>query len=424
MVQLPAWVRCTVGSRCYLVNLKEKTKSMRYIHYVAFGIVFLLLLVAGLTIWQWKTISRFLDVAIATSEGGEQTYQLKTPENLLEYIVAHPENISLVAYEIGNPEHGIFYRADEKHPLASTIKILLLAEYARQVEQGILSPDEKIDLNSVDVYYLPNTDGGAHPQALKEFQDKKYVNAANKIALRHIAWAMIRYSSNAATDYLIERLGRENIDKLPSRLGLPNQDAPLPIIGQFLSWDDAAISASPSARLKIYQAMSETEYANLVYNLMSKWKSDAAFREQKIKRLVQFISIQDLQAMAQALNPGGTAKGYAQIMERIYTDSLISPAVSKIMREYLEWPMKNEPVCEKFDSLAAKGGSLAGILTEAMYAKPKNAQKGLVMALFFENIPTGVWLQLMQTYAQQEFELKLLTDKQFFETVRQRLSVE
>ncbi|MCL1474668.1 serine hydrolase [Argonema antarcticum] len=396
---------------------------MRYIHYVAFGLLFLFLLFAGLTIWQWKTISRFLEVAIETSKDGERTSPLKTPEDFLEYIVAHPQNVSLVAYEISNPEQGIFYRADEKHPLASTIKILILAEYARQVEQGIISPDEKIDLNSVDVYYLPNKDGGAHPQALKEFQDKKYVNAANQIDLRHIAWAMIRYSSNAATDYLIERLGRENIEKLPSRLGLPNQDVPLPIIGQFLSWDDSEISPLPAERLKIYQAMSQTEYANLVYNLMSKWRNDAAFRDRKIKHLIEFIGIEDQQAMAQALNPGGTAKGYAQIMERIYTNSLISPAVSQIMREYLEWPMKNEPVREKFDALSAKGGSLPGIVTETMYAKRKNGERGRVVALFFENIPTGVWLQLMQTYAQQEFELKLLTDKQFFETVRQKLSV-
>jgi len=59
-----------------------------------------------------------------------------------------------------------------------------------------------------------------------------------------------------------------------------------------------------------------------------------------------------------------------------------------------------------------------------MYGQPKNTQKGLVMALFFEDIPVGVWLQLMQTYAQQEFELKLLTDEQFFDPVRQKLSVD
>ncbi|MFB2970917.1 hypothetical protein ACE1CD_18250 [Aerosakkonema sp. BLCC-F183] len=167
--------------------------------------------------------------------------------------------------------------------------------------------------------------------------------------------------------------------------------------------------------------MSKTEYTNSVYNLTSKWKNDAAFRDRKIKDMLKFISINDQQAMAEALNPGGTAKAYAQIMERIYTDSLISPNASRIMREYLEWPMQNEPVREKFDALGAKGGSLPGILTEAMYAKQKNAEQGRVVALFFENIPSDEWLQLMQTYVQQDFEIKLLTDKQFFETVRQKL---
>ncbi|MFB2918051.1 serine hydrolase [Aerosakkonema funiforme] len=389
--------------------------------YIAFSIGLLFLLLAALTVWQWETVWSVLKPFIADSEAVQPTSQLKTPSELLEYIVSHPENVSLVAYEIGNSETGIFYRDVEKRPLASTIKILILAEYARQVEQGILSPDEAIDLNSVNLYYLPNTDGGAHPQALKYFREKKYVNAENKIALRHIPTAMIRYSSNAAADYLIERLGRENIEKLPSVLGLPSEDVPLPIIGQFLSWDDTAISTLPEERLKIYQAMSKTEYTNSVYNLTSKWKTDAAFRDRKIKDMLKFISINDQQAMAEALNPGGTAKAYAQIMERIYTNSLISPDVSQIMREYLEWPMQNAPVREKFDVLSAKGGSLPGIVTETMYAKGKNGERGRVVALFFEHIPSDEWLQLMQTYVQQDFEIKLLTDKQFFETVRQKL---
>jgi len=49
---------------------------MRYIHYVAFGLLFLFLLVAGLTIWQWKTISSFLEIAIETSQDGERTSPL------------------------------------------------------------------------------------------------------------------------------------------------------------------------------------------------------------------------------------------------------------------------------------------------------------------------------------------------------------
>ncbi|MGH8103757.1 MAG: hypothetical protein ACREJQ_04465, partial [bacterium] len=67
-----------------------------------------------------------------------------------------------------------------------------------------------------------------------------------------------------------------------------------------------------------------------------------------------------------------------------------------------------------------KGGSLPGIATSAIYAKPKDG-KARAIALFFENLPLAVWLHFMQSYVHQEFERSLMTDDAFFEVVRKRL---
>jgi beta-lactamase class A len=404
-----------------ILMFEDKLMSINLIEY--WGIAIALLLLAGLMIWQWSAILRILDIFSTVASGREWSSQLKTPEDLLEYIVAHAGDVSLVAYEINHSNKGIFHRADDKRPLASTMKILVLAEYARQVELGILSPNNLVNLEDIDIYYLSGTDGDAHPNAIKEFQEKAYINKENQIQLRHITYAMIRYSDNAATDYLIQCLGRDNLENLLLILQIENQDVPLPIIGQFLTWGNQEIGANTLERLQIYQAMSREQYANEVYRLTYKWRNDEDFRTKQIKytKSAKWLNFKEQKQFTQALFCRGTARGYAQLMERIYRGELISQVATKIMREYLEWSMQLAGEQQQVDVYGVKNGSLPGVITEASYLKLKNAKNVRVFALFFENLPGAVWFEMLQNYIQQDFGYLLLGDDKFFELVRQTL---
>ncbi len=376
----------------------------------------------GIVIFRQKqAILSIFDIFSVLSEGKEWASQLKTPEDVLEYIITHPNDVSLVARDIGNSEE-IFYNADIPRPLASTIKILVLAEYARQVETGILSPSELVNLDDIDLYYLPRTDGDAHPSAITEFRQKQYINSNNQVELRHIPRAMIRYSDNAATDYLILRLGRNNLENLVFGLNLKNQDVPAPFIGQILTWSNHTFTDTPTERLNKYQA-SQNTYIEEIYRWTETWCHSEEFRNKQIKHTTsqQWLSLKEQQAMAQALNGKGTANGYAQIMERVYRGLLISPGADKIMRQYLEWTMEFPTNQNELDTFGAKNGSLASILTEAWYIKPITATNARVAALFIENIPAGAWFSLVQSYVHQAFLYKLLTDENFFNIVRQKL---
>ncbi|BDA72794.1 hypothetical protein CAL7716_069600 [Calothrix sp. PCC 7716] len=376
----------------------------------------------GVIFWQKQAILSIFDIFNVLSEGKEWASQLKTPEDVLEYIITHPNDVSLVARDTGNSEQEIFYNADTPRPLASTIKILVLAEYARQVENGILLPEELINLDDIDLYYLPRTDGDAHPSAITEFRQKQYINSHNQVELRHIPRAMIKHSDNAATDYLILRLGRKNLENLVSGLSLKNQDVPAPIIGQILTWSNHTFTDTPTERLSKYLA-SQSTYIEEVYRWTEVWRHSEEFRDKQIKHITsqQWLKLKEQQAMAQALNGKGTASAYAQIMERVYRGLLISPLSDKIMRQYLEWAMELPSNQQELDTFGAKNGSLASILTEAWYLKPTKTTSTRVAALFFENIPAGAWFSLVQTYTHQAFLYRLLTDENFFNIVREKL---
>lgn len=377
-----------------------------------------------LVIWKKSAIYGIIDIFNLIWEGKEWSSRLKTPEDFLEYILLHQEDVSLVAYEVGNYDKGVFFNADKKRPLASTIKILILIEYARQVDIGILSPEDLVDLADIDIYYLPNTDGNAHPNAFKEFQTKGYITTDQKIKLQHVATAMIRYSDNAASDYLIQRLGRDNLNNLPKILQTKNQDVPLPFIGQFLSWGNTERGKNTMERLQKYQEMQPADYADEVYQLTKKWRDDQEFRRNTINQIksTKWLNFKEQQAMAQALNCGGTASCYALLMEKIYNCKILSQSNVQIIRKYLEWPMELAGNQQEIEVFGTKAGSLPGIITEASYLKPKKAKNARVFALLIENIPGAVWLQIIQNYIQQDFEYQLLGDERFFNLVRQRLS--
>ncbi len=387
-------------------------------------IAFLLVAFLCLLIWKKSAIYGIIDIFNLLWEGKEWSSGLKTPEDFLEYILMHQEDVSLVAYEVGNYDKGVFLNADRKRPLASTIKILILIEYAHQVDRGILSPEDLVNLADIDIYYLPNTDGNAHPNALKEFQTKGYITADQKIKLQHVATAMIRYSDNAASDYLIQRLGRDNLNNLPEILQIENQDVPLPFIGQFLSWGNTDRGKNTIERLQRYQEMQPADYADEVYQLTIKWRDNQEFRRNTIKQIksTKWLSFKEQQAMAQALNCGGTASCYALLMEKIYNSAILSQSTVQIVRKYLEWTMELAGNQQEIEVFGTKGGSLPGIVTEASYLKPKKAKNARVFALLIENIPGAVWLEIMQNYIQQDFEYQLLGDERFFNLVRQRLS--
>ena len=104
-------------------------------------------------------------------------------------------------------QHTLLLNADEVFPTASTIKIAILAEFYRQVQQG--------KHRFSDLYTLEASDlvgGSGITQALTP--------GATRLTLRDVAALMISVSDNSATNVLIDRVGKDNVDALLDSLGL------------------------------------------------------------------------------------------------------------------------------------------------------------------------------------------------------------
>ena len=357
------------------------------------------------------------------SAGSEWAASAESTDAFVKYLAAHPERFSIATWPVGAPDKGWFHGADTPRSLASTVKILVLAEYATQVADGRIDPTEKIPVASWEALHLPGMDGGAHEKALNELREENLI-VDEQVPLSAIARAMIVRSDNAATDLLMHRVGRAALERLPERLGLTGQETPWPLNGAFLVAMSPPAGQTPGAWIPDVDARGRSFLRDEAWRLSQRMADDAAFSGEWKARLEKDGLILDLRAQrdfARRLVTRGTARGYAQLMEQVLRPPPAGSGWAKVMSELLEWPLEKGPTLrERFDRLGTKGGSLVGLLTSAWYAQTR-AGDGRVLAIFHDDMPVPLWAQLVQNFTHQEVERRALEEPGFANELRRRI---
>lgn len=397
---------------------------------ITLAVAGLILLAGG--IWQRHTLGALAANLQAIFAEPQYAQGLEQPTEILALLQNQRDSVALVSYSvlpdgsIDREQPVISHNAEQPLPLASTIKIVLLAAYAEQVEQGRLQPDQPVMLADWQRYYLPGTDGSAHQTSLQQLgiltgESGFALDPAQTVTLDELARAMIVQSDNAAADYLLDRIGSAAISDLIERAGLEQQELPMSSLGMFLSWRNHEQPRQQREHIEQLAALSDTEYRQTVERLAERYIHSAWGQAERDWR--RSASLPDLtyQAFATAeLAPRGSAADYARIMAGIASNSFISPEVSQRMRSYLNWPMQFAGNQARFSEFAAKGGSLPGLITEAFYVIPQAgdfAEQQRVVVLFMPELPLAAFLRLNQTFGHQEFMLRLAEEAAFAETV-------
>lgn len=413
---------------------RARVDRRRWIRLGCGGVLIVLL---GAIAWNWRDLSvrasnTWVVLAQAAYWGG-----LDTPERLLNLLAQQRDTMAIASYAVGSDGtvvsgSQLLHNADQPMPLASTMKIVVLAGYARQVSIGELNPEERIELGAWDRFYLPGTDGGAHEAALGElgFQLDEQgfaVNPAETVRLDQLVNAMIRWSDNAATDYLLDRLGSDVLQATITE-GKLQQHTPIrSLVGTFLTWQNHEQPRITTDQIEALVALSPEAYAVEV-DRMARLYDDPVWRAAELAWRAGGVPIARVYPQvlaADRLIPMGTAREYAQTMGGVLTNTFMTPQISQIMRQYLTWPMEIEGNNQQFETFGAKGGSLPGVLTDAMFLVPRagsRAGERRVVVVFMRDLPFMAYLRLNQTFAQQQFAIRLATDPAFEQRVRDQLT--
>jgi D-alanyl-D-alanine carboxypeptidase len=350
------------------------------------------------------------------------------PENAqpaLDYLLQNPGDVGLVAFRVGAEANGVYLNPDQPMPLASVVKIIHLVAYAQAAADGRINPGDWLPVRELDRFYLQGSDLRSHPQSIQELFSRGLIGGDPQAApMEELPWMMMRYSSNAASDYLHTLLGQRTIEETAVALGLSSQTAPCPFLGQFLTISNHTRVGDNEA---VIQALIDDPavYGQLVMDLTLAYSEDAAFREaegrwyQRSRR--PSWAAQSL--FSENLNAQGSARDYANLMAAIAQNEIGDPYVNFLIRRNLEWPLTAYSVNQElFFNVGYKNGSLPGILNTVYYASPRFGGGWVVVALFYRNLPEPVYQEWRRNLYHDDFARWLLTDPAAIPALRAALS--
>jgi len=332
----------------------------------------------------------------------------KPDENLvLNFIKENPNRAAIKL--VRNDSILAEKNSDKPMPLASTVKIILAIEYAIQSSQNKVNPQEKVSLDELSKFYIPNTDGGAHSSWLESVKDKII---DNQISIAEIAKGMIRFSSNANTEWLASRLGLDNVNNRIDSLGIENHTAFYNIVSALFVGKEKFPQSRGSELERKLKTLRIEEYIETTNQIHRKLLTDSIYKND-----VGDLSMNIQRVWSDNL-PSSTVKDYVGIMKKINSKTYFDSETQKYLDEVMEGLMENPANRKWLKHAGMKGGSTAFVLTKAFYATDKKGNT-TELAYFFNDLEFLENTRLQRSM--NEFELKILTSKEFRDKIKTEL---
>ena len=293
---------------------------------------------------------------------------------------------------------------DKLMPLASTVKIIVAIEFAKQAAHNVFNENDKVSLTELNKYYLPNTDGNAHPNWIDyEKQNGNIVN--DSVRLIDVARGMIMFSSNANTEYLMDMLGFDNVKNNLQLLGLKKHTPIYPLVSSLFLYQNPK-HLKEEKIIKQIASFSNDQYAKASFIIHEQLKHDSTYKQ---KFRPQDLTLTMQKEWSDRL-PASTTKEYVQLCNILNNRKFFDENTYNILSKVLETVMENPANASWLLHAGMKGGSTIFVLTKALYATLKDSTK-IELAYFFNNL-SGEENARLQKWM-NDFDLKILSDESF-----------
>lgn len=335
----------------------------------------------------------FIALGIAISKRNMK----KDKYDLLNYFKEHKDNLSITLRE--NGQDTIVLNSEKEFPLASTLKIIIAFNFVKSVTNNKISITDHVELNELEKFYIPNTDGGAHPNW------KKSIGNPTEVSLLEIAKGMMQFSSNSCTDCLISKIGVDVINQSIEGLHL-NHDkiaylTPPILIPGYLS-DKRNVAKSK------LEAMDKQSYQDLSHTLFEKMKANGtADLEERAPKMLN----QEMQLLITNKMSSSTTKQYTDLMVRLGKE-LFTKKEKDLFSEILIGKDFKE---DGDDYFWYKGGSTMFVLTSALYKESENTT--ISVSVFIKDDTGGELYWIQNIFG--DFVKSIATDIEFRKKVKE-----
>lgn len=356
-------------------------------------------------------MSKFIVIVIVLGVGyltlGFVTYYCnmrKDKYDLLNFIKKNKKKLSVTMIE--NESVILDYRADKEVPLASTVKIIIAYHFVKKVTAGDLMLAETVNLREINQYYIEGTDGGAHPNWLKMLKDK------NKVTLLEVAKGMMHFSSNACTDFLIDKIGVDIINKGFENLELGHHDPIYPLTAGMLL--PAYLADSKREAIRKISELSHSTYVKLCDEVFDIIKHHPIKKEILKEKLIKNNMLNfKIQSLLTERLPASTTNAYARLMINLkekFLDEEERALFNKILL--------GETVKHHSDQYFwYKGGSTPFVLTSALYKENENESISISLFISDKKAEDTYWISNVFN----DFMISLANDREFREKFKRMI---
>jgi D-alanyl-D-alanine carboxypeptidase len=329
-------------------------------------------------------------------------------DSMLHFIANNRSRASL--YVIKNDTLIAKLNETELMPLASTVKLMIAVEFAKQVGSQIINEDSLIALSELDKYYLPNTDGGAH-SAWLAYEKTIGHDKTDSAKLIDIAKGMMMFSSNANAEYLLDLVGMDNVKSNVQLFGLNNHTAIFPIVSSLMLYQNPR-KLKEKDIINGIKALPEEAYCKTIFQIHNALKYDTTLKKK--------FKLNDLTPKMQQLwserLTASTTKDYVQLCSILNKRRYLNADSYGIIAEVVESIMEDKDNQKVYKQFGLKNGSTAFVLTEAFYATMQTGEM-IEAAYFFNNLTVAENL-LLQGWL-NDFRIAITQN----EAYRQRLMI-
>lgn len=323
-------------------------------------------------------------------------------DSFLHFLHTHKTNASV--YITRNDTIITRLNEDKLMPLASTVKLMVAVEFAKQAGSHIIDEESYVPLAELNKYYIPFTDGGAHPNWLQYEKEKNHV-VDEKIKLIDVARGMMMFSSNANTEYLMDLLGFDNVKNNIQLFGFKYHTSIYPLVSSLFMYQNPR--QMPETKIvKAIKKFSDEQYSRYIAQIHAQLKIDSFY---KTRFRPQDLTEEMLKLWSSRLT-ASTAKEYVQLARILNNRKFFNEYAYGVLAQIVEFPMEHPDFLKTFKHYGAKSGSTSYVLAHVVYFTSKDDVK-MEMAIFLNNLNPKEQQQAEKWLL--AFEGKIITDPGF-----------
>ncbi len=394
---------------------------MRLLKFIGVFLAVFIVIAALIIIPSLKSVRTIIKNFDTLNEGSEWIQQVATVGGFLNYIEAHPKQISLYSYTPGQPDSTLDYNGEKMRPVGTLSALVSVAAYAHLVDTGTRHLVDPIPLDSVNQYQLPGVYFNTHQKALSQLPDVGRKNRTVK--LDELVRMAVQGQDLPAADYLYWKIGPGGLDSTLKDLGISNMESPLPWTGLYITVNPQLNGKPVEQIMNDLSRMNRKEQRKVIIDNARKFNDDPAFHNQVIESFKKDgtgLSFTQ-ERRAYSFLSRASAKSLVQLVKKAWHDSLYNSHASKIFLNSLQWRHMVPLMQKVFTWYGSSFDNRMSLLSGVDVGTASRFGYSRIQAMVLDSLPIQLWLHLSSQFSNQTMQRRLIWDPTFFKVTYRRL---